>query len=100
MSVKIKRIKIDIDGRVLELTKRQAVELKGILNDLYGGSGTVYIDRYPSEPWVWTYDQWTWTNDETRADTGLFQRLSLGSSYFWIFVVSILAYRNLLKCKG
>ena len=33
--------------------------------------------------------------DETRAGTGLFQRLSLGSSYFWILVVSILAYRNL-----
>ena len=33
--------------------------------------------------------------DETRAGTGLFQRLSLGSSYFWISVVSILAYRNL-----
>ena len=34
-------------------------------------------------------------SDETRAGTGLFQRLSLGSSYFWILVVSILAYRNL-----
>jgi len=33
--------------------------------------------------------------DETRAGTGLFQRLSLGSSYFWILVVSILAYKNL-----
>ena len=34
-------------------------------------------------------------SDETRAGTGLFQRLSLGSSYFWILVVSTLAYRNL-----
>ncbi len=34
-------------------------------------------------------------SDETRAGTGLFQRLSLGSSYFWISVVSILAYKNL-----
>ena len=34
-------------------------------------------------------------SDETRTGTGLFQRLSLGSSYFWVLVVSILAYRNL-----
>ena len=33
--------------------------------------------------------------DETRAGTGLFQRLSLGSSYFWVLVVSIMAYKNL-----
>ena len=39
-------------------------------------------------------------SDETRAGTGLFQRLSLGSSYFWILVVSILAYRNLDLAKN
>lgn len=66
MSVKIKKIKIDIDGKVLELTKRQAIQLKEILEDMYDKDKTIYIDRYPYWPTRWAYDQWIYTSDNIK----------------------------------
>ena len=72
MTVKIKKIKIEIDGKILDLTKEQAIQLKGILEDMYGQKEVVY-PVYPSPTWpwprsTWYYDQWTYTTNDT-ADT-------------------------------
>ena len=71
MSVKIKKIKIDIDGKVLELTKRQAVELKDILEEMYGKKEVDwYVYPYRGCPdRRWPYAHWTYTDGKTTSDT-------------------------------
>jgi hypothetical protein len=51
--VKISKLCIDIDGKRIELTMKQAKELSEVLNDTFGNDQTVFIDRwrYPSYPY-------------------------------------------------
>lgn len=60
--VKISKLVLEISGKKIELTMKQAKELKDVLNDTFGESEMVFRDRwypypnypnygYPNYPW-------------------------------------------------
>ena len=57
--VKISKLCLEIGGKKIELTMKQAKELKGVLNDTFGESEVVFRDRwhypntYPVYPNTW-----------------------------------------------
>jgi len=56
--VKVSKICLQIDGKKIELTMKQAQELKDVLNDTFGQTVTEYI--YPRPYWghpYWSYGQ-------------------------------------------
>lgn len=44
--VKISKLCIEIDGKKIELTMKQAKELSEVLNDTFGGKEIVFRDRW------------------------------------------------------
>lgn len=57
----IKKIVFNVRGKTLELTKEEAIELKGVLSDLFGEKETVYVDRW-HHTYPWNYPHWTYTS--------------------------------------
>ncbi len=58
----IKKIVFNVRGKTLELTKDEAIELKGVLSDLFGEKETVYVDRWHTNTtYPWNYPHWTYT---------------------------------------
>ena len=57
--VKISKLCLEIGGKKIELTMKQAKELKDVLNDAFGESEVIFRDRwhyphtYPSYPNTW-----------------------------------------------
>ena len=57
--VKISKLCLEIGGKKIELTMKQAKELKDVLNDTFGESEVIFRDRwhyphtYPSNPNYW-----------------------------------------------
>ena len=69
---KIDKIILDISGKKVELTEKQAKELKDVLSDMFGGKEYIPVTApsvpYPT-PWrypePWKYDHWSqpiWDN--------------------------------------
>jgi hypothetical protein len=56
----VKKIVFNVRGKTLELTKDEAIELKEILADLFGGKETVYVDRWYHH---WNHPYWTYTTN-------------------------------------
>jgi hypothetical protein len=57
---KVAKIVIQIDGKELELSPKQAKDLRDVLCEMYGGNDTVehiYTDRYRQ----WQHPYWTYT---------------------------------------
>ena len=51
---KINKIVLEVGGKKLEFTPKEAKELKGILSDLFGGEKITYVDRWHGYwPWPW-----------------------------------------------
>ena len=55
--VKISKLCLEIDGKKIELTMKQARDLSEVLNDTFGKSETVFRDRwhYPYSQPYWYY---------------------------------------------
>lgn len=54
---RIDKIILDISGKKVELTEKQAKELKDVLADMFGGKEYVPYPTYPpTRPW--DYDHW------------------------------------------
>ena len=60
MATKIKKIIIDVNGKKIELSKKEAVELKSILEDMFGGKVVVekHYDHYRYRWPNWDYTYW------------------------------------------
>jgi len=54
MKVKIAKICLEIDGKKIELTLKQAQQLKDVLNDTFGETVTEYIYPYHAYPYSTT----------------------------------------------
>ena len=58
--VKISKLVLEIDGKKIELSMKQAKELQEVLNDSFGDTETVFRDRwhynYPYNPYP--YNTW------------------------------------------
>lgn len=63
--VKISKLCLQIDGKKIELTLKQAQELKDVLNDTFGEKVTEYI--YPYRPYPY-YPYSTWTVSSGTCD--------------------------------
>ncbi len=62
--VKIGKLTLEIDGKVIDLTIDQAMELRDLLNDTFGGDPTVVVPPVVirEHPWGWPYtitSHWT-----------------------------------------
>ena len=57
--VKISKLCLEIGGKKIELTMKQAKELKDVLNDTFGGEDTIiYRDRWHQPYQYWQPNTW------------------------------------------
>lgn len=63
--VRIAKICLDIDGKKIELTLKQAQQLKDVLNETFGEEVTEYV--YPHHHHHNHYPYWTYTSSPTIA---------------------------------
>lgn len=74
----IKKIELDLGGKIVRLTPEQAKKLKSALNELFGEKEKEYIpypQPYPVEPvrpWRWEREWWdtAWPKDNYYMTTG------------------------------
>jgi len=60
----IKKIELDLDGKIVSLTSEQAKKLKSALDELFGVKiEKEYIPYEPWRPWYWDrWDKWPKTD--------------------------------------
>ena len=69
--VKISKLCIEIDGKKIELTMKQAKELSEVLNDTFGGPEVVFRDRwYSTYPYIAPYQPYYSTCGTITTSTG------------------------------
>ena len=82
MSSQIKKIVLDLDGKEVELTLRQAKKLYVLLSELCGAQEykkePIYIP-VPFRPWRWDNPYWCW--DKTTYYSKSSDELKYGVSY-------------------
>ena len=61
----IKKITIEVGGKKIDMTPDEAKEMKRILNDLFGDSYPIFIERYRDR---WPYPHWTYTTTGTTGN--------------------------------
>ncbi len=68
----IKKIELDLGGKIVRLTPEQAKKLKAALNELFGEKKTEYIPFEPYRPWRWEWERWgtTYPKDNYYMTTG------------------------------
>ena len=74
--VRIKKVCLEIGSKKIELTLKQAQELKDVLNETFGEEVTEYVYRdrwnYPQQyPW-WTYTPTCLTSDTITGSSGAY----------------------------
>ena len=69
--VKISKLCLEIGGKKIELTMKQAKELKDVLNDTFGGEDTiVYRDRWHQPYQYWQPNTWYSTTGTNLVASG------------------------------
>ena len=53
--IKISKVCLDIDGKRIELTMKQAKKLNEVLNDTFGSTEVVFRDRWYRDPYTQPY---------------------------------------------